>query len=252
MLGVDPADRDDFKRWSDASILGFNPMISAEQTAAMLAAFAEFDAYLQREITARREQPRDDLMTALIRAREDDGDQLNDAEIVTMCSLLIAAGNVTTTDLIGNAVLTLQRHPEQWRMLRADPSLVKNAVEEVLRYEPPVVQTARIATRDLDVGGCPIKHGESIVTSLSSAGRDPAVHADADRFDITRADTSHHAFGGGIHYCLGAPLARLEGQIALERLLARFPDLSLAEQTLEWLTLPAFRGLEHLTVRSRG
>ena len=165
----------------------------------------------------------------------------------------VAAGEAAsaTTDLIGNAVLVLLRHPEQWQMLRDDPSLMKNAVEEVLRYEGPVVQTGRIATHDFEVGGCPIKTGESILTSLASSGHDPAAHGDADTFDVTRKDTSHVAFGGGIHYCLGAPLARLEGHIALECLIARFPALQLAEQELQWLTLPAFRGLEGLLVRPR-
>jgi len=250
MLGVDPADRADFKRWSDTSVTGFNPVLTQEQAAVIAASMQELDDYLRRAIAARRAEPREDLITALIHAREDDGDQLTEDEIVTMCGLLLAAGNVTTTDLIGNAVLTLLEHREQWNMLRRDPSLLRNAVEEVLRYEPPVLQTGRIATRDLEIGGCPIKRGESILTVLAAAGRDPETHTEPDRFDITRSDTAHQAFGGGVHFCLGAPLARLEGQIALERLIARFPDLNLAEQELEWLTLPVFRGLERLIVRA--
>jgi cytochrome P450 len=165
-----------------------------------------------------------------------------------MCALLLVAGNVTTTDLIGNGVWTLLRHPDQLRRLRDDPSLIANAVEEILRIESPVVQAARIATNDLVIGGCPIRRGESIVTSLAAANRDPDAYPEPDRFDITRPDVHHHSFGGGAHFCLGAPLARLEARLAIGALVKRFPGLRLADEPLEWRAVPAFRGLARLSV----
>lgn len=251
MLGVDPADRDDFKRWSDIGVMGFNPLISEEQLALVMQSSEEFNAYLRDAVAARRKDPRDDLMSSLI-AAEEAGDQLNDAEIVSMCSLLLAAGNVTTTDLIGNGVLTLLRHPDQLDLLRGRPELMKNAVEEMLRYESPVVQTGRIALEDgVSVGGCPIAKGESLLTSLAAANHDPAVYPDPHRFDIEREDVHHHSFGGGVHYCLGAPLARLEAQIAIGALLRRYPVLRLADEPIEWRMLPAFRGVTKLWLSTR-
>jgi len=247
MLGVDPADRDDFKRWSDESVLGFNPLITDEERERVIAASTAMDDYLRRAIAERRSNPRDDLISALI-AVEEAGDQLSNEEIVTMCSLLLAAGNVTTTDLIGNGVLALLRHPDQLAALRADPSLIKNAVEEMLRFDGPVVQTGRIALSDVEIGGCPVGPGASILTSLAAANHDPAVYPDPDRFDVRREDIHHHAFGGGIHYCLGAPLARLEARIAIDTLVRRFPNLRLAGEPLEWRRLPSFRGLIQLPV----
>jgi cytochrome P450 len=247
MLGVDSADHGDFKRWSDLMSLSFNPLLTADQRVLMTEASRQLDAYLRRAIDGRRANPRDDLISAMI-AVEEAGDQLNDDEIVTMCSLLLAAGNVTTTDLIGNGVWTLLRHPDQLRKLRADPSLIKNAVEEILRFESPVVQTARIPMDDVKLGGCPVKRGESVLASLAAANRDPDVYPESDRFDITRRDVHHHSFGGGVHFCLGAPLARLEAQLAISALVQRFPNLRLADEPLEWRALPAFRGLTKLRV----
>jgi cytochrome P450 len=247
MLGVDPADRDDFKRWSDESVEGFNPVLTDEGRERVVAAGAAMDNYLRNAIERRRRDPRDDLMTALV-AVEEAGDQLTTDEIVTMCALLLAAGNVTTTDLIGNSVYALLSHPTQLAALRDDPSLIKNAIEEVLRFDSPVVETARIALHDMELGGCPVAKGESILTLLAAANRDPDVYDQPDTFDIRRTDTHHHAFGGGIHYCLGAPLARLEAQLAIVSLLQRFPDLRLAGEELEWRALPTFRGLARLPV----
>jgi cytochrome P450 len=249
MLGVDPKDREDFKRWSDDSILGFNPFISDEEIARMQASDAEFSAYLERMINERRESPRDDMFSGLVLA-EEAGDQLSDQEIGSMVALLLVAGNVTTTDLIGNGVLALLQNPDQMAQLRADPALINNAVEEMLRYNPPVMNTGRIPVEPTELGGCPIGAGQSIMPSLAGANRDPAVYPDPDRFDITREDTHHHSFGGGVHYCLGAPLARLEAQIGIGRLVERFPNLRLAEQTLEWKSVPAFRGLTQLLVET--
>ncbi|HEX5938945.1 MAG TPA: cytochrome P450, partial [Dehalococcoidia bacterium] len=247
MLGVDPADREDFKRWSDASILGFNPFISDEDKARMEANDAEFSEYLERTIAERRESPREDMFSALVLA-EDSGDQLTDNEIASMVALLLVAGNVTTTDLIGNGMLALLQHSDQLAMLRADPNLISNAVEEMLRYDTPVMNTGRIPMETKSVGGCPVGAGQSVMPSLAAANRDPAIYPEPDRFDISREDTHHHSFGGGVHYCLGAPLARLEAQIGIGKLVERFPNLRLADEALEWKTIPAFRGLARLTV----
>jgi cytochrome P450 len=247
MLGVNPVDRDDFKRWSDLTAMVLNPRLTADQRTVVVEGRRQLDAYLQRAIAERRAHPRDDLISAMI-AVEELGDQLNDTEIVTMCGLLLAAGNVTTTDLIGNGVWTLLRHPDQLQKLRDDPSLIKNAVEEILRFESPVVQTGRIAMDDGKIGGGPVHRGESILASLAAANRDPAAYPEPDRFDITRGDVHHHSFGGGVHFCLGAPLARLEAQLAIAALVQRFPNLHLADAPLEWRALPAFRGLTKLRV----
>jgi cytochrome P450 len=162
--------------------------------------------------------------------------------------LLLAAGNVTTTDLIGNGIWTLLRHPDQLQKLRDTPSLIRNAVEEILRFESPVVQTARIPPEDIEIGGYPMRRGESVLASLGAANRDPRVYSEPDRFDITRPNAHHHSFGGGAHFCLGAPLARLEAQLAILAVVQRFPHLRLANEALEWHARPAFRGLARLRV----
>jgi cytochrome P450 len=247
MLGVDPADRHDFRRWSDAEAMSLNPLLTADQQASVASANAELNAYLQRAIVERRADPRDDLISALT-AVEEGGEQLTDTEIVTMCELLLAAGNVTTTDLIGNGIWLLLRHPEQLRRLRDEPALIANAVEEILRFESPVVQTARIAVRDMTIGGCPIHRGKSVLTMLAAANHDPGEYEEPDRFDVSRRDVHHRSFGGGAHFCLGAPLARLEAQLAIPAFFERFPRIRLADEPLEWRALPGFRGLAKLRV----
>jgi cytochrome P450 len=248
MLGIDPADRTDFKRWSDAQAMSLNPLLTPAEQAATEQADAELGDYLQRVLGERRGAPRDDLISALI-AAEEAGDQLTDGEIVTMCELLLAAGNVTTTDLIGNGIWTLLRHPAQLQRLRDDPSLIGNAVEEMLRFESPVMQTGRIPLSDLEIGGCPIRRGESVVMLLAAANRDPGRYPEPHRFDVTRADVQHHSFGGGAHFCLGAPLARLEARLGIAAFFERFPRVRLADGPFEWRALPGFRGLAKLWVR---
>lgn len=247
MLGIDPADRADFKRWSDALGAGFDPAPTPEKAQKLVEASEALNAYLRRAIEERRAAPRDDLISAMI-AVEEAGDLMTTDEIVTMCGLLLTAGNLTTTDLIGNGVLALLEHPEQMQLLRDDPSLIKNAVEEMLRYDSPVVETARIAEADTEIAGCPMKKGESALVFLATANRAPQVYERPNEFDITRKDTHHHSFGGGVHFCLGAPLARLEAQIAIGTLVRRFPTLRRAPGDLEYRGLPAFRGLVRLDV----
>jgi len=248
MLGVDPADQADFKRWTDASIAaGFDPFASEEVKQKAEIANQQFEAYLRAAIAERRASPRDDLITALIHA-EDNGDFFNDDEVLSMVSLLLAAGNVTTTDLLGNGMKNLLRRQDQVQLLREDPSLIPNAIEEMLRYEGPVTFSGRITVDDRPIAGCPMSAGQSITLSLGGANYDPSLHTNPHDFDVTREDIDHVAFGGGRRYCLGAPLARLEAQIGVQTLITRFPTLRLAEQELVWKRIPAFRGLERLIV----
>ena len=247
MLGVDPADRQDFKRWSDSEAMSLNPLLTEDEQAAADKAGDELREYLQRALDERRAHSRDDLISGMI-VVEEGGDQLTDGEIVNMCELLLAAGNVTTTDLIGNGLWVLLRHPDQLQKLRDDPALIASAVEEILRFESPVMQSGRIPMSDLEIGGCPIRRGESVMVSLAAANRDPGRYPEPDRFDVTRQDVRHQSFGGGAHFCLGAPLARLEAQLAIAAILQRFPRLRLADEPLEWRALPTFRGLSKLWV----
>jgi cytochrome P450 len=248
MLGVDPGDRADFKRWSDQVVQTFNPMISEDERERTAEAALALDTYFRRAIAERRESPRDDMIMGLMNVAEGK-DQLSDDEIVRMCNLLLTAGNVTTTDLIGNGVHALLRFPDQLKKLQDDPSLIKNAVEEMLRYDSPVTQSGRTPMQDIEIGGCPIKRGQSVTPQLAAANHDPAVYPEPHKFDITREDTHHHSFGGGVHFCLGAPLARLEAQIAISTLVRRFPNIRLSDQPVEWRRLPSFRGLARFVVR---
>jgi cytochrome P450 len=176
---------------------------------------------------------------------------LSEDEIVTMCNLLIIAGIVTTTDLIGNGMLALLRNPDQYRKLREQPRLIVTAVEEMLRFDSPVIQTGRIATKEVTVGERCIAKGESISLSLAAANHDPKRYRDPHKFDIEREDTHHQSFGGGIHLCLGAPLARLETQIAISRLLEAFPVLSLVSNPVVRKRLPILHGCQELIVSTR-
>ncbi len=243
LLGVDPARQADFKAWSESVVeAGFNPFASPEQKQAADRAGAALDACFLAEIERRRAHPADDLIGKMV-AAEEEGDQLTSREIVTMCNLLLVAGNVTTSDLIGNGVRALLEHPEQLELLRARPELLPHAVEEMLRYDPPVVSSGRIAPRDVEIGGVPILQGESITTVLAAANRDPAVYPDPDRFDVAREDPHHQAFGGGAHLCLGAHLARLETEEAIGALVARFPGLRRSRRPFAFKRVPGFRGL---------
>ena len=251
MLGVDPGEQAQFKQWSDGLVLSLSPRRTAEQDAALHVASDALDAFFKNQIAQRREQRRGDLIGAMV-AAEEEGARLTQDEIITTCNLLLVAGNVTTTDLIGNAVFALLRHPDQLALLRRQPELIRNAVEEVLRWDPPVAQTSRLTLDEMQVGGVTVHPGDSLVTSLLAAGRDPAAHAEPHRFDIQRADTSHFAFGGGAHHCLGAPLARAEAQIALDVLLNRCPEIALdPAHSVEHKRAPPFNGLAELWVRVR-
>jgi len=249
ILGVDPARQASFKAWSVASSEAFfNPFAGEEVKRAGEAAQAALDGVFREEIDRRREAPVDDLIGRLV-AAERAGDRLSESELVTLCNLLLIAGNVTTTDLIGNGVHALLGHPAEHAKLRARPELLPNAVEEMLRFDPPVQVTGRIAPRDGDIDGVPIRAGESVNVLLAAANRDPAVYPEPDRFDIERADVHHHSFGGGAHLCLGAHLARAEARAAIGELVARFPRLRASGGPLAWKQTPGFRGLAEYRVR---
>ncbi|MGH6972936.1 MAG: cytochrome P450, partial [Caulobacteraceae bacterium] len=247
ILGVDPDRLAEFRAWSEGIIQTFNPFRTEEQTATMEAASEALDAYFTGLIEERRAAPQDDLISDMV-GLQTKGAPLSNVELRINLSALLIGGNLTTTDLIGNAVRLLVTHPGELAKLRADPGIVNAVVEEALRFEPPVDITGRIASRDMDVGGCPMKQKASITFFLRAANRDPAVFDDPDRFDVSRPHKPHMAFGGGAHICIGAPLARLEAQVALPRLFERFANLRLADPDAapEWRTLPFFRGLQRL------
>ncbi len=251
MLGIDTRQQDDFKAWSNAVVSAFfNVMRSAEEAAAADLAQASLDDCFRTAIAKRRSAPTQDLISAMVQATEG-SDSMNDDEIVLQCNLLLIAGNVTTTDLIGNGVRALLANPNELAKLRARPDLLENAVEEMLRYDSPVISSGRIANRPVEVHGCPMHPKQSIGVSLAAANRDPAVYPNPDRFDIERADTHHQSFGGGRHFCLGAPLARAEAQEAIRTLLNRFPTLLPSERELRYRAIPGFRGLAEYWVRTR-
>jgi cytochrome P450 len=245
MLGVDPADRGDIKRWSDAGVQFFNPMLAPDARREAEEASEALRAYFRAGSRAPPRSAR--RLDQHAHRAEESGDRLSDAGSVDVRPAL-TAGNVTTTDLIGNGTLALLRNPGELQKLRDDPSLIKNAVEEILRYDPPVTQSGRTPLSPVEIGGCPIAPSQSVTPSLAAANHDPDVYAEPHRFDITREDTHHHSFGGGAHFCLGAPLARLEAQIGINAMVQRFPNLRLADEPLEYRNIPSFRGLVKLHV----
>lgn len=249
ILGVDHDRLAEFREWSEGVIQSLNPFATPDQVAAMERASEALTAYFTESLADRRARPRDDLLSDMVRLQAE-GAELSDDELRINLSALLVGGNLTTTDLIGNAVRLLINHPDELAKLKADPSIINAVVEETLRYEPPVDVTGRIASRDMELGGCPVRTRESMMVSLRGANRDPDVFEDPHRFNVSRKHKPHVAFGGGAHICIGAPLARLEAQVAIGRLFARFPDLRLAdpEAAPAWRTLPFFRGLERLDV----
>jgi cytochrome P450 len=246
MLGVPAGDRHKFHRWSNA-------MTGIGSTWGMVKAIPNawaFLRYIRRTIHKRRADPQDDLVSALVRA-EEAGEKLSEDELLAMVFLLLVAGHETTVNLIGNGMLALLEHPEQREQLRRNPELIKPAVEELLRYSSPVeLATERYAREDLTFAGVAIPRGSAVFAVIGSANRDERQFPKPDTLDITREPNKHLSFGLGQHYCLGAPLARLEGQIAILTLLRRLPDLrlSVASHALRWRPGVILRGLESLPV----
>jgi cytochrome P450 len=237
MLGIPPEDREQTQHWSENLLNAQSP----ERMEEIGRDIGEFIAYLRELFARKRETPGDDLISQLLQV-EVDGDRLTEDEILAMVFILFVAGHITTVNLIANGVFALLTHPKQAAKLRSDPGLVMNAVEEILRYYGPAeTTTARFAREDVALGGQAIAKGDPLLVVLAAADRDPARFADPQSFDITREDANRHiAFGKGVHACLGAPLARLEGQIALETLFRRYPDLRLAVPDSEIAWAPSF------------
>ena len=251
MLGVPLEDRERFKTWGLDIARGLDAIWlppDSEVAKRSLAARHQLAEYFRGLIARRRAEPRADMLSDLI-AAEEAGDKLSEEELLATCILLLVAGHETTVNLIGNGTLALLRHPAELRRLQQDPGLIASAVEELLRFDGPVQRTARIPSEDVVIGGRTIAKGEMVMPFIGAADRDPAQFPDPDRLDITRGDNRHIAFGWGIHFCLGAPLARVEGQIAIGTLVKRLPELRLATEKPEFRQSLTLRGLSALPVR---
>ena len=249
MLGVPPEDHVTFREWSREAARSLDPEEALPPDVVELRkkTFDSFRGYFSTLIDQRRKEPKEDLISALI-AAEEAGDKLTEGELLSTSILLLVAGHETTVNLIGNGMLALLRHPDQLEKLRDDPSLASSAIEELLRYDPPVQLTGRTALEDMEIGGATIRKGQQMVLLLASANRDPDQFPDPDRIDIARKDNRHMAFGFGVHSCLGAPLARIEGEIAISSLLRRFRGLALRTEAPEYKENIVLRGLQSLPV----
>lgn len=248
LLGV-PTDRaDDFARWGATIGTALDGVKGVRHLRALLQANAGLERLFQDLFELRRREPADDVITSIVAA---EGDRIGPAEMVPICVLLFIAGFETTVNLISNGVMALLDHPDQWAALRADPSLAANTTEEVLRFDPPVQRTGRMALADTDLDGALIRRGEYVITLIGAANRDPAVYDDPTRFDITRTlPVEHLAFSSGIHYCLGQPLARLEARIAFQALAERLPTLRRAGRSVP-RNAATIRGPLHLPLAVR-
>ena len=247
MLGVPPERYETFKHQSDVIVSRDNRTPGSPPTPEFHESVEAMRAYFSEAIEERRRKPGTDLISALV-AAHDDADALSADELLAFVVLLLLAGNETTTNLIGNGTLALGRNPGQLELLRRSPELMPRAIEEMLRYDGPVQTTFRIVTEPMNLGGTPLEAGTGCFVLLAAANRDPAQFADPDKFDIAREQKSHVAFGEGLHFCIGAPLARLEGAIAIGEMLRRFPELRLSEPEpkLTYKGSFALRGLSSL------
>ena len=238
----------EFRDWSEGAILGLNPVRTPAETEHMEASRLALDAYFTELMAARRAKPEDDLVSDMVQLQAE-GAPLSDIELRINLLALLIGGNLTTTDLIGNGVRLFLLNPAQKAKLVADPALVPQAVEEILRYEGPVDITGRVLSGERAFGGCPMHEGQSVTVALRGANRDPDVFERPDEFDITRKGIPHMSFGGGAHICIGAPLARMEAIAFFSVFFQRFPTLKLVDEPPQWRALPFFRGLERLRVK---
>jgi cytochrome P450 len=234
IFGVPKTDVHLFKGWAD-DLLAFQgvnkPPVEILRRAQN--ALVGIRTYLMDLVKEKRRQPGEDLLSQLV-AAESEGDKLSEGELLNSCITLLVAGHETTTSLTGNGIYTLLHHPDEWRRLQNDPSLLTPAIEEILRYESPVARQPRLMKQDAEMGGKTMRQGEMVFQMLNSANRDPAYFDDPDRFDIRRQKNRHVAFGLGIHFCVGAPLARAEGQIVFTTVMARLPKITLVEEKPDW------------------
>ena len=248
MIGVPTRDRQQFKEWSDRFARVLEPNLSQDELAGVFDTAKLFDEYFKGIVAEHRDDPRDDLVSRLIEA-EEEGDKLSEDEMIVTLRLLLVAGNETTTNLIGNGLKALLEHPDQLELLRQRPELIDNAIEELLRYDSPVQVDGRTVLDDFQIDRHTLKPGRPVSLLIGGANRDPEEFSDPEVLDITREDAGNISFGRGIHHCLGAPLARLEGKIAFEALLERFGDIQFGTRTPEYKPNIVLRGLKHLDIR---
>lgn len=248
MLGIPLQDRAQFKKWADDvnAFVGTGAAVS-QSAASAQKSLLELREFFRGLIALRRSYPQADLLTALAGA-EDQGTLFNDRELLSVCVTLLLAGYETTMSFIGNATLALLRNPEQLQKLASNPSLFPNAIEELLRYEGPIHRQWRVATKEMEFEGKQIMKGQLVGAMLGAANRDPAQFPASDHLDVTRQNIRHVAFGFGIHFCLGAPLARLESEIAIKTLVLRFPHMRLASTNLQWRQEITIHGLKSLPI----
>ena len=246
MLGVPPEDRDRFREWSNGVALSIEPTLDDEQDRIIQKSGESLFAYFEEIIEQRRRYPQEDMISALL-AVEDEGDKLTRQELLGVLLLLLVAGNETTRNLIGNGMLALLAHPRQMQLLRDNPDMIGSAIDEMLRYDSPVQVDGRVVVEDVEIGGKLLRPGQRALCLIGAANRDPAVFANPNTLDITRREKSHMSFGRGIHHCLGAPLAILEGRVAFASLLGRFSSLRLAAQP-EYQDQVVLRGVKQLWV----
>jgi len=254
LLGVPGADQQQFKAWSDDIAMGLGGIDSARTKEELFAlydfaqkSFLALASYFRERVAELRAKPKGNLLSALIQA-EERGERLTEDELFANCVLLMIAGHETTTNLIGNGVLALLRHPEQKEKLRRDPATIVSAVEELLRYDSPIQKMGRIALADIQIDGKQIARGDLVCLSFAAGNRDPEQFAAPAQLDVVRKPNRHLAFGHGLHYCVGAALARLEAQIAINTILSRLPMLRLETEELEWNRNLTLRGLKSLPV----
>lgn len=250
LLGIPEDDRPQFREWTRLIARFLDPSMNQQQSdeivAAGDAAFDEFIPYFDKLVSERRSNLGDDLLSAMIRA-SDGEDRLTVDELLAQCTLLLVAGHETTANLIGNGMWALLRHPSEMAKLRADPRLIRNAIEELLRYESPVVATVRVALEEIQLGGSKIPPGHDVIVAIGAANRDPRQFDDPDVLNVTRENAAKHvAFSGGAHFCLGAPLARIEAEVVFTALLRRFERIECAVDAPEWRDTITLRGLKEL------
>ena len=247
MLGVPVSDHEKLKQWSIdfAEILG-NFQHSTDRVARVAASVRDMTEYFRAAVRQQETDPHEGLVLSLVQA-EVNGIRLTEEEIIANCILTMIGGQETATNLIGSGLVTLLRHPEQMRMLQYDPSLIPSAVEELLRFESPIQHTARVAPEDFTLGGKLIRRGQTVVAVLAAGNRDPERFSNPDVLDLKRGDKGHLAFGWAAHFCFGAPLARMEGQIAFSTILRRLKNLELASEDFVWRENLGLRGTQRLT-----
>lgn len=248
MLGVPEMLHEHFIQWSDAlAIFMGNPRRTLEQTQAAQDAVLALTEFFRAAVAERRQHKGSDLISLLLEI-EEDGEALTEEEVYAQCVMLLFGGHETTRNLIGNGMFTLLRHPEETAELRESPEMGRTAVEELLRYESPVQYTGRAVKEDMELSGVPLRQGDAILFMLGAANRDPQQFKEPDRLNLKRLNNPHLAFGAGAHFCIGSQLARMEGQIAILKMVQQFPRMRLAAQRPEWAANFGFRGLKALPV----